>query len=79
MKAIEELAREWAEKQGTVELDEYGNNLHAKKYIEIATETLTSLLEELPEINDPKYRNDFTDGEKMYKAQVLSLIQNKIK
>lgn len=83
MKTVEELAREYVE--NVLKNSDHKDAVERMReviemvYEQAATETLTSLLEELPEVNDPGYRNNFTDGERMYMIQIKSLIQNKLK
>ena len=81
---IEEMAKKWAEERcsvspdsQTIELDEFMNRMYYEQYIEIATETLTSLLEELPEVDKTDYSAIIYQT--AYREKIKSLIKNKLK
>lgn len=87
---IEEMAEKWANSKcpvspasQTIELDEFMNRMYKEQYIEIATEVLSSLLEDLPEVEEQEERSLVTDyrisGENIYREKIKLLIQTKLK
>lgn len=80
---IQEMAQKWSHEKcpvspdsQTFELDEFMNRMYNEQYIEIATEVLTSLLEELPDTFD-----EYGMGKdaQSYRNEIKSLIQTKLK
>lgn len=87
---IEEMAKKWANERcsvipdsQTIELDEFMNRMYYEQYIEIARESLTSLLEELPEVKTEKpfdmWQRIRFEGMNEQLQQIKSLIQTKLK
>lgn len=74
---IEEMAKKWSK---DVDFECKGPAKHA--YIEGYRAALTSLLEELPEVEDDTH-NDYNlgrfNGQEAYRENIINLIQNKLK
>lgn len=82
---IEEMAEKWAASKRqfwesnpiSTALNELKYEHEKRKYIEIATESLSSLLEELPEVDKTDYSAIIYQT--AYREKIKTLIQNKLK